>query len=80
MDTIYITKRNNLEGIALAGLIILAGILQNASAQTVEAFTQRTSVYTPTQKIYSIKGDFTMIGNKNLTRAVYEDESSRQII
>ncbi|MDX9726876.1 MAG: hypothetical protein RBT38_10860, partial [Bacteroidales bacterium] len=76
MDTIYITKRNNLKGIALAGLIILAGILQNASAQTVEAFTQRTSVYTPTQKIYSIKGDFTMIGNKNLTRAVYEDESS----
>ncbi|MDY0099669.1 MAG: hypothetical protein RBR81_10750, partial [Bacteroidales bacterium] len=67
MDTFYSNKRKNLKGIVLTGLIILTGVLQDASAQTVEAFAQRTSVYTPTQKIYSIKGDFTMIGNKNLT-------------
>lgn len=76
MDTFYSNIRMNLKGIVLTGLIILTGVFQNASAQTVEAFTQRTSVYTPTQTIYSIKGDFTMIGNKNLTRDPYGDETS----
>ncbi|HNX06640.1 MAG TPA: hypothetical protein PKL96_03565, partial [Bacteroidales bacterium] len=38
-----------------------------------KAFTQRTSVYTPTKTIYNIKGDFTMIGNTNLTLQDYGD-------
>ncbi len=36
-------------------------------AQVKVPFTQRTSQYTPSQKIYNIKGDFQMIGNTNLT-------------
>ena len=38
-------------------------------------FTQRTSSYSPSKKIYSIKGDFTMIGNTNLTLQNYNDNS-----
>jgi hypothetical protein len=44
-------------------------------AQTVTSpqvnFTQRTSTATPAKKIYNIKGDFTMLGNTNLTLATY---------
>ncbi|MGZ2370873.1 Ig-like domain-containing protein [Ancylomarina sp. YFZ004] len=36
-------------------------------------FQQRTSQNTPYQKIYNIKGDFTMIGNTNLTLKDYYD-------
>ena len=36
-------------------------------AEVVVPFLQRTSTYTPTTKIYNIKGDFQMIGNTNLT-------------
>ena len=43
-----------------------------ANSQIRKAFTQRTSSYSPTKKIYNIKGDFTMIGNTNLTLQRYE--------
>jgi conserved repeat domain len=36
-------------------------------------FEQRTSQYTPEKKIYNVKGDFTMIGNTNLTLYNYND-------
>ncbi|MFA8432905.1 MAG: hypothetical protein ACEPOZ_00160 [Marinifilaceae bacterium] len=36
-------------------------------AQVLKPFKQRTSQYTPDKKIYNIKGDFTMIGNTNMT-------------
>ena len=39
----------------------------------VKPFTQRTSSETPTKKIYNIKGDFTLIGNTNLTLQSYSD-------
>jgi len=35
------------------------------------AFTQRTSAFSPTQTIYSINGDYTMIGNTNMTLQNY---------
>jgi hypothetical protein len=34
-------------------------------------FTQRTSQYSPTKKIYTVKGDFTMLGNTCLTPQNY---------
>ena len=36
-------------------------------AEVVVPFLQRTSISTPTTKIYNIRGDFQMIGNTNLT-------------
>ena len=39
-------------------------------------FQQRTSQYTPSQTIYSIKGDFAMIGNTNLTLQNYGDNTN----
>src|SRR5690606_23988776 len=42
-----------------------------AQAQVRVPFTQRTSQYTPTKKIYNIRGDFAMIGNTNMTLQSY---------
>jgi hypothetical protein len=39
-------------------------------------FQQRTSQNTPTKKIYNIKGDFTMIGNTNLTLYSYSNNGN----
>ncbi|MBP8042365.1 MAG: hypothetical protein KAZ36_10700, partial [Bacteroidales bacterium] len=59
------------------GLLVVAVLICNnffVNAQVQKAFTQRTSVYTPTKTIYNIKGDFTMIGNTNMTLEDYEDD------
>ena len=40
-------------------------------AQVRKAFTQRTSTYSPTKKIYNVQGDFTMLGNTNLSPQNY---------
>ncbi|MES2284236.1 MAG: gliding motility-associated C-terminal domain-containing protein [Bacteroidota bacterium] len=52
-------------------LIFILGALNDVDAQVIKPFTQRTSVYSPTQKMYHIKGDYTMVGNTNLTPVVY---------
>lgn len=39
-------------------------------------FTPRSSVFTPNKTIYNIKGDFTMIGNTNLTLVNYTDNGN----
>ncbi|MFN5371622.1 MAG: hypothetical protein ACK5B6_09190, partial [Bacteroidia bacterium] len=52
-----------------AVLLLCAGIAANAQVRI--PFTQRTSAFSPTQTIYSINGDFTMIGNTNLTLQNY---------
>ncbi|MBU6204503.1 MAG: T9SS type A sorting domain-containing protein [Bacteroidetes bacterium] len=51
-------------------LIAISNCLQ---AQVRIPFTQRTSSFSPTQSIYSINGDFTMIGNTNLTLQNYSN-------
>lgn len=53
--------------------IILLTYAVFAIGQVQKPFIQRTSVYSPTKTIYSIKGDFTMIGNTNLTLQNYSD-------
>jgi len=57
----------------LFATIILLAYVGFAMGQVQKPFIQRTSVYTPTKTIYSIKGDFTMIGNTNLTLQNYSD-------
>jgi len=52
-------------------ILFVFGIVFSANAQIRVPFTQRTSQYTPTKKIYNVKGDFTMIGNTNLTLQNY---------
>ncbi|MBO2545503.1 HYR domain-containing protein [Salegentibacter sp. BDJ18] len=41
------------------------------NAQVYKEFKQRTSQYSTSKKIYNIKGDFTMIGNTNLSLLSY---------
>ncbi|RZA06450.1 MAG: hypothetical protein EOO68_04935 [Moraxellaceae bacterium] len=61
----------------IALLLCLSAFLTgiNVQSQVVKPFTQRTSQYTPEKKIYNIKGDFTMIGNTNMTLQNYGDQT-----
>ncbi|MGC4039747.1 MAG: gliding motility-associated C-terminal domain-containing protein, partial [Flavobacterium sp.] len=52
-------------------LAILFGFSNTINAQVKKTFTQRTSQYSPTKKIYNVKGDFTMLGNTCLTPQFY---------
>ena len=51
-------------------LILIIGI-NEGNAQVIKPFKERTSSYSPARTIYKIKGDFTMIGNSNLTLQNY---------
>src|SRR5690606_39114113 len=53
--------------------VLRLGFVVTSFAQVRVPFTQRTSQYTPTQQVYHVKGDFTMIGNTNLTLQNYGD-------
>ncbi|MBD0725383.1 hypothetical protein B6A10_09350 [Flavobacterium sp. L1I52] len=66
----YSSKRNIY--ILLLLLILLIPVLSTKTvAQVRKSFTQRTASATPTKTIYNIKGDFTMLGNTNLTLKTY---------
>ena len=54
-------------------LITIGFISIQGFSQVRKPFTQRTSSFTPTRNIYSINGDFTMIGNTNLTLQNYSN-------
>jgi hypothetical protein len=45
------------------------------NAQLIRPFTQRTSPFNPGVSIYNLKGDFTIIGNTNLTLQNYSDNT-----
>jgi uncharacterized repeat protein (TIGR01451 family) len=45
-------------------------------SQVIVPFAPRTSIYTPEQTIYNIKGDFQLLGNTNMTLVTYGDEST----
>jgi hypothetical protein len=65
------------------GLIILILVFTGQMfAQTLTtpqvSFAQRTSSATPTKTIYNVKGDFTLIGNTNLTLATYGTGTDNQ--
>jgi hypothetical protein len=51
--------------------IAFFGFSQQAPTAPQVNFTQRTAAATPTQTIYNVKGDFTLLGNTNLTLVNY---------
>lgn len=55
------------------GLFFVAfwGKAQQAPTAPQVNFTQRTAASTPAQTVYNVKGDFTMLGNTNLTLVNY---------
>src|ERR1035437_6866624 len=76
MKNIYFKSGNfNTPKWLLMTIVILIGSTILPDGQVRVPFTQRTSSYSPTKKIYSIKGDFTMIGNTNLTLQNYRDNT-----
>src|SRR5690606_31982468 len=50
---------------------LLISSVYNSYGQVVVPFAPRTSEYTPTKTNYTVKGDFTMIGNTNMELAGY---------
>ncbi|UNY98524.1 gliding motility-associated C-terminal domain-containing protein [Zhouia spongiae] len=57
-------------------LTLLIFVGNSAIAQVNVNFQPRSSVYTPGKTIYNVKGDFTMMGNTNLTLVNYGDNTS----
>lgn len=76
MNKLYFLTKRIWPGFAVATLVSLFILPFAAISQVRVDFEQRTSQYTPTKKIYNIKGDFTMIGNTNLTLQNYSDEGN----
>lgn len=70
MKNLYFKNNFRLCFLLVAFMIVSA---TGAYGQVVKSFTQRTSSYTPTKKIYNVKGDFTMLGNTNLTLQNYSN-------
>ncbi|PWA04203.1 beta strand repeat-containing protein, partial [Flavobacterium psychrotolerans] len=71
MKNIYIKSINNNLKYLVLFIAFLIGNAFTTTAQVRVNFTQRTSQYTPTKKIYNVKGDFAMLGNTNLTPQNY---------
>ncbi len=71
MKNIYFNTIKNNAHYLLILIALLVGNVFTIDAQVKKTLTQRTSSYTPTKKIYNIKGDFTMLGNTNLTPQNY---------
>ena len=71
MKNLYLKLISNPFQYLILAFVLLIANSQTAEAQIKKDFTQRTSQYTPTQKIYNVKGDFTMLGNTNLTPQSY---------
>ena len=68
MKTIYTqSMKNNICRKVFLTFVVLIGLITISQAQVLKAFTQRSSYLTPAKFLYSIKGDYTMIGNTNLT-------------
>ena len=60
----------------LFAFLLLIAYSTNSYSQVRVPFTPRASDLTPTQTLYNIKGDFTMIGNTNLTLVNYDETST----
>ncbi len=71
MKNNYLNFKFNSKSFLFIQLVFLLGIVFSVNAQVMVPFAQRTSQYTPTKKIYNVKGDFTMMGNTNLTLQNY---------
>ncbi|MES2240032.1 MAG: LamG-like jellyroll fold domain-containing protein [Bacteroidota bacterium] len=80
MGKLYSKKSNSY--IIFLTFLFLLFVSNTIEAQTVTSpqvnFSQRTSAASPTKKIYNIKGDFTMLGNTNLTLNTYSDNTNNE--
>ncbi|QDW22505.1 T9SS type B sorting domain-containing protein [Flavobacterium sp. KBS0721] len=56
--------------------LMLLGSAFTGNAQVIVPFKERTSSFTPTTKTYHVKGNFTMMGNTNLTLQNYGDNTT----
>ncbi len=65
----------NLNRWFVLAFLCLSTVLSGYS-QVIVPFTPRTSSATPATTIYNVKGDFSMIGNTNLTSVNYTTNSS----
>mgnify|MGYP003437852786 FL=1 len=68
MNTKNYSKVVNFSGKNLI-LIILLSLSFTIHSQVRVNFTPREAIASPSTSIYNIKGDFTIIGNTNLTRS-----------
>ncbi len=57
--------------------LTLCCCISTVQAQTAVPFTQRTSHRTPEMKVYTMQGDFEMIGNTNLELRDYDDPNTQ---
>jgi hypothetical protein len=70
MKKLYPTTLENKFAYLFLVVFLFINIL-STQAQVLKTFNQRTSQFSPTKKIYNIKGDFAMLGNTNLTLQNY---------
>lgn len=78
MEKLYF-KKNSYVFHTILLLIVFSNL---AKAQTLTSpqvdFKQRTAAATPDKKIYNINGDFTMLGNTNLTLSSYANNKNNE--
>ncbi|UQD56262.1 LamG-like jellyroll fold domain-containing protein [Flavobacterium sp. K5-23] len=60
-------------GLTMLILVVTSQINAQTLTTPQVSFTQRTSSATPTKTVYNVKGDFTLIGNTNLTLVNYSN-------
>ena len=68
--------RINNQAIRIIASLILFSITSMGYTQVRVPFEQRESVYTPGKKSWTLKGDFVMIGNTNLTLLNYGENQN----
>ncbi|TXE06501.1 hypothetical protein ES711_13385 [Gelidibacter salicanalis] len=78
MKKLYSEKIYNIKPILQLVLVTVFALAPTffANAQVKVDFKPRASAFTPDKTIYNVKGDFTMLGNTNLTLVNYSDNSS----
>ena len=78
MRKLYTTKAsaNNHPSRLMLFAILLIFCALNSYGQIKVPFAPRTASATPLKTVYTVKGDFSMIGNTNLTLASYGDKTN----
>ncbi|MEZ4857174.1 MAG: hypothetical protein R2812_11950, partial [Gelidibacter sp.] len=78
MKNLYTFKTSNFRLILqlVLGVLLSLSASYHSYSQVKVDFDPRASVYTPNKTIYNVKGDFTMIGNTNLTLVNYDDDEN----
>src|SRR5690606_6402613 len=78
MKKLYSAKINYSKSILQIVLVIVLALSPTivTFGQVRVDFTPRSSVFTPNKTVYNVKGDFTMLGNTNLTLVRYTDDGN----